>query len=613
MYTPRLTETGLAEFSDYFGINFSKKIKPLKRKTGKKLFIADTHFPYHHKSLFDKTINDNLDADELNILGDEFDMLSWSHWRKTSTINPVLEFREAFKVLKDTCELFPQVNIMLANHDCFDPETEILTKEGWMRYNEIHLRSDLATYNIEKEVIEYQQPTEIYRDLYDGEFYYLKSEQIDLATTPNHRYYYRPFTDKQFEEKWRLKSAEKIHFGNNRLYFKVAGGMNVPAIDIDTNIIKLVGWLLTDGSLVWRGNSPSIMFFQAESKVHLITDILDELGWKYNKMGRDTNNTHICGKELKSIQKSYIIYLPTRYGHILTEHIKSKKTIPEWVYDLSQEQFEVFLSSVIDGDGSRKKRTDGGEPTALMVYGIKKFLDQLQHACFIHGYRSFLTEYREGDWRLNITKNTIACIDNSVEHLEKRNYRGIIWCATVPNGTLIVRRKGKAVITGNSRFVKWLYDNVPNQCLQFTHYYIIEELLSTIPNLTVLSQKADNREINYIHQYKNIVFTHVEKSNIDITKTAQEIDKLIKHKWEHFLNIKDYDILMQAHNHSAGMVWVNNRLIIQIPCLIDISKPSFDYVFNGKMAGNPPAIGYITGYETKGKIEPNSIHLTKLA
>lgn len=281
MYQPRLTEAGLAEFSDYFGIDFSKKIKPPERKTGKKLFIADTHFPYHHKFLFDKTINDNIDADELNILGDEFDMLSWSHWRKTTTINPVLEFREAFKVLRDTCELFPKVNIMLTNHD--------------------------------------------------------------------------------------------------------------------------------------------------------------------------------------------------------------------------------------------------------------------------------------------------------------------------------------------NRFVKWLYDNVPNQCLQFTHYYIIEELLSTIPNLTILSQKTDNREINYIHQYKNVIFTHVEKSNIDISKTAQEIDKLIKHKWEHFLNIKDYNILMQAHNHSAGMVWVNNRLIIQVPCLIDINKPSFDYVFNGKMAGNPPAIGYITGYETEDKIEPNSIHLTKLA
>ncbi len=282
-YAPRLTATGLQEFSDFFGINFAEKIKPPKRTTSKKLFIADTHFPYHHKRLFEKTINDNLDADELFILGDEFDMMSWSHYRKTATLNPALEFREAFRTLKETCEVFPKVNILLTNHD--------------------------------------------------------------------------------------------------------------------------------------------------------------------------------------------------------------------------------------------------------------------------------------------------------------------------------------------KRFIKWMYDNVPNQALQFTHYYIVEELLSTIPNLTILCQETEDedRKINYIHQHKNCVFTHVEKSNIDITKTAQEIDKTIKHKWEHFLGIKDYDILMQAHNHSAGMVWVNNRLIMQIPCLIDISKPSFDYIFDGKMAGNPPAIGYVTGYEVKGKIDPNSIHITKLA
>lgn len=277
MYKKKLTSEGLKEFSDFFGIDFSEKIKPPKKVTGKKLFIADPHLPYHHKKYLEKTISDNLDADELNILGDEFDMLAWSRFRKTTVINFALEFREAFNILKMICEQFPKVNILLTNHD--------------------------------------------------------------------------------------------------------------------------------------------------------------------------------------------------------------------------------------------------------------------------------------------------------------------------------------------QRVVKWMYDNVPNQAMTFMHYYILEELIATIPNLTVLRQHTDQREIGYICQYKNVVFSHVEKSNIDITKTAQEIDKIIKHKWEHFLEIRDYDILMQAHNHSAGSVRVNDRLIMQVPCLVDISKHAFDYMFDGKMKGNPPALGYITGYDVKGVIDKNSVQI----
>lgn len=170
----------------------------------------------------------------------------------------------------------------------------------------------------------------------------------------------------------------------------------------------------------------------------------------------------------------------------------------------------------------------------------------------------------------------------------------------------------KIMLTNHDkRPYKRLYDSVLPQLLPFLHKNILEELISLIPNVEIISQKALGRDVGYIAQQGNIVFTHIEKSNIDVTKTVQEIHKTIKIKWQEALNIKPYDILVQAHNHSAGQVWLNDTLLVQIPCLIDISEPAFDYIFDGKAKGNPPALGYATVMKPNGKFDPNTFKIHK--
>jgi hypothetical protein len=163
----------------------------------------------------------------------------------------------------------------------------------------------------------------------------------------------------------------------------------------------------------------------------------------------------------------------------------------------------------------------------------------------------------------------------------------------------------------DNRPYKRLYDSVPSKLLPFCHTNTIEELIELLPNVKIVSQKAHGRDVNYMSQYKNIIFTHIEKSNADITKTAQEIYKLFKTKWEEFYELKPYNIVMQAHNHSSGGVWINLTYIWQIPCMIDIRSKAFDYVFDGKFKGSPPSLGYITCKEIDGKIDPNTIHLRR--
>lgn len=143
------------------------------------------------------------------------------------------------------------------------------------------------------------------------------------------------------------------------------------------------------------------------------------------------------------------------------------------------------------------------------------------------------------------------------------------------------------------RFTKWIYDNVPADTISFTDHHLPERLLKTIPNLTIVKQKLlRGREIEYIYQIKNMIISHIELSRKDVAKVVQDICKEL-HRWEYELGIKNYDMLIQSHNHQSARVKYGNKFLFQIPCLIDINQPAFNYVFNGKLQGNPPALGYI--------------------
>lgn len=155
----------------------------------------------------------------------------------------------------------------------------------------------------------------------------------------------------------------------------------------------------------------------------------------------------------------------------------------------------------------------------------------------------------------------------------------------------------------DNRLDKYMYDNVPEKLIKFCHIGITKDLLNLIPNVRIVCQK-NGREVSHIWQYKDVVFTHFEKSSIDIGKPVQEIDKYL-HKWKEVYKLKPYNVIVQAHNHSSAYVRLGSKRLYQIPCLIDIDQVAFDYVFSGKPQGTPPVIGYIQAEFTNNKFDFN--------
>lgn len=141
-----------------------------------------------------------------------------------------------------------------------------------------------------------------------------------------------------------------------------------------------------------------------------------------------------------------------KYGNTYTKHI------PQWVKDLPPEYLKIFIKWYIKGDGTVAKNSGNarwGYTTS------RKLADDLQEVFLKIGRQAKVTkekstavQYFGGDPKKCAPKYSVE------EHLGRftslprsteLNYKGLVWCVYVPpNGTILVRRCGKTMWTGNS-------------------------------------------------------------------------------------------------------------------------------------------------------------------
>ena len=70
---------------------------------------------------------------------------------------------------------------------CYDDDTEVLTTEGWKPWPKVDGTEVFGTLNPVSNELEYQKATEVFHADYAGPMYRVRSEQVDLLVTPNHR------------------------------------------------------------------------------------------------------------------------------------------------------------------------------------------------------------------------------------------------------------------------------------------------------------------------------------------------------------------------------------------------------------------------------------------
>ena len=116
---------------------------------------------------------------------------------------------------------------------CIDYQTEILTKDGFKKQNELTMNDFIATLKNNKLV--YEKPIEIYNyPEHVGDMYYVQSSEIDLAVTDKHRMWVAHQSDRNFN----FELAKDI-IGQTRYYKKDAvWNKTVQEIDLESWLEK---------------------------------------------------------------------------------------------------------------------------------------------------------------------------------------------------------------------------------------------------------------------------------------------------------------------------------------------------------------------------------------
>ena len=328
----------------------------------------------------------------------------------------------------------------IGNHSCIDENSEFLTRDGWKRGEDL-LDDDLIGSVNKNNELEYVPINKIFKYYIDDYIYDYNTNRMSFRTTTNHRFINISNKERMIDT---IDNINRIEFDT-----LVACENNNEDLGVDDNILKLYSWCLTDSHYY----NNHITFYQSGDKHKEIINILENLNINYKIRVRDRNITHIDGVKLK--QKPKIQYeITIRIDEMLNlpyDMPIHKYDINEWLYKLSKKEFNIFLDEIIFCDGNSRTNNSG------VIYGDEKILNIYQLLCLNYGIKTKLKFVKRADgkrdyWMLCINKRNKFRLNT--KKLNKVKYKGYVYCVNNKNDTIITRKDGNILISGNSRLKK---------------------------------------------------------------------------------------------------------------------------------------------------------------
>ncbi len=349
---------------------------------------------------------------------------------------------------------------------CYDDQTEILTDCGWKYFKELK-EETVATLNPKTHLLEYQKPTEIIDRNYNGEMIDIKSTSINLTVTPNHELYVRKLwksnkykfirageIDFGFEFKSNCKwvGKEEKHFILPEVLFENHnryGKTKAPSKKIKMNSwLRFLGVYLADGCVDPSGkNYRTRIAKQKQPDRDIVEKIIQDIGFHYiiEKGGFTIYNKQLC-VYLRQFKKT------------------KEKFIPKNIKNLCSEQLEILLDHLILCDGHKSRKKVWSEKykkyytdSHLSYCSVsKRLIDDVSEICLKTGRVAIQKEKHKDTktiYTLTITEFRLTPMISKKllsEYVKKINYNGKIYCVTVPNHIVYVRKNGRPCWCGNS-------------------------------------------------------------------------------------------------------------------------------------------------------------------
>jgi thymidylate synthase (FAD) len=335
--------------------------------------------------------------------------------------------------------------LMRDRHGCYDEQTEVLTADGWKRWPDVHGGEQFATLSADNR-IEFECAERVIAKPYDGPMIKLTMPQVDLLVTPDHQML-AGRRRQPLNKEWELLPAAQLLDAGRRL--RLGGGEWHNGCDWSMlpGRMALLGFFIGDASLSASGGAPVF-------RPHKPREI-DYLQAKASE----------AGFEVRQNGDRYYVQADEDFRLLAKKCYDGEraKVIPREVMDCHPTDLRELLDGLMHSHGS--VAADGGQTCTTTSYQLAGQIQEVAvkagAAALIHDqphrpgdghhgskpcYRVTLCRARNMEPRIGWTTEARRR-QVSVEH-----YSGTVYCVTVPNGMLYVRRNGKPLWCGNSPF-----------------------------------------------------------------------------------------------------------------------------------------------------------------
>ncbi len=459
------------------------------------------------------------------------------------TTGKVLQITQEMEwVGKEILDGFMLNQSLLNGEMCYSYDTEVLTNDGFKKYDEVNKEDLILTYSLSTKRLEYQKPFQLHVYDYDGELIHFQGEQVDIMVTPNHRM----LTRKAKLDDWKVVFADNVTPGMRFLAHSdydtnsINSELQVNDISLDMRIFfKFAGYYLSEGSMSCKKSNYQVSVSQSSNSIAFddISSCFKHLGLKYSDYHYPPKLIHsftICNKK-------FVEFIKSEFG----THAHNK-SIPTWMKNAPVEYLNIIIQSLMNGDGQEIKHNN----TTNYVYTTisEHLANDVQEIAFKAGYNVRKVMHVDSSkpedsrsrhiYRVKISKGKWSKGNEpriKKHHIKRETYKGKVWCYAVPTGFFVTRRNGKITIQGNSGY----------QSAQVG----VETLIRRIESWRdTLAEWCQERIFKPIAEMQG--FIDPEESE-EIGETVYLYPKI---KWND-LNLKDktqwYQLIMQLHDKGT--------------------------------------------------------------
>jgi len=345
---------------------------------------------------------------------------------------------------------------------CYSEDTEVLTSRGWLKHSELLGNEMVVCYNTETNLLQWNKPEFLWQQDYSGKMIEVAGKSTNFCVSPEHSVLVSKVKNGIQQRYEKLFAKDLLTLKNDKFRVKIAGDfagvldeadtVKIPwyycdrkdrkKSDVKVSIkvwLKFLAWFISEGSAT-ANRSWEINIVQNEARYSKeIEEVLTALPYTITKTEKKTSvgNTLF---QWRITCKELCLWLRENCGI----HARNKK-IPDFIFNCSTENKELFLRTMLLGDGTRINSDRSPQYTS----SSNVLIDQVQALAISLGYSSTRSYYKKGVNKVSIM--------NKQEHWLTRNlnvkeieYNGKIYCLKTPTGFYVTRRKGKVAIQGNT-------------------------------------------------------------------------------------------------------------------------------------------------------------------